>query len=340
MQAGSGRPGSSAIALSLLAKPPDAVAPFVASGAVLAGSNCTVAPATDLDSFQFNASSGDSYLMTVAMDGGGYPNNICLELWDPSQKGIYLGCSDSLFGQSSVVTFQNLSVSGLYTMSLQRVHPTPLDGRTITLGLPVSDEINPLTDTDAFTFTGVTTGTYRITASIASGGFPSNLCAQVFRPDGTYFPGQCTDSLFGQNSVQMDVTPLQNGTHVLLLWESTRTGTIGYNLNIACLVGNCGPGPTCTLKDTLSYDAASGTLTMNFTVGHRFAATWNGWLTYQNTMESLWSEAQPRTDPPVSVTKTRTNLPKVGKVGVLSTLTTPVTGITCTNWTLVDTGTP
>lgn len=294
--------------------------------------------------------------MAVAMDGTGYPNNICLALYDPSQKSIFSQCSDSYHGGLSVGANQKLTVTGLYTMvvtaagnnaiikygaSLERLYPAPPDGRQITLGQAISDEINPLTDWDAFTFVGATTGTYRINGSIATGGYTSDLCMQVFWPDGTGGPAQCTDSYHGGNSIQMDVTPLQNGTHVVLVWEAGYDGTVGYNLNVACLVGNCGsPFPACTLKDVPSYDSASGTLTMNFTVGNKFNATWNAWLTYQNTMESLFSATQPITDPPITVTKTRANLPKSGKVGILSTLTHVTKGITCSSWVQVDTGAP
>lgn len=97
----------------------------------------------------------------------------------------------------------------------------------------------------------------------------------------------------------------------------------------------------CTLKDTLSYDNADGTLTMNFTAGNQYAVTWNGWLTYQNNVIPLWSGvSKPITDPPVSVTKTYSPLSKVGIVGVLSTFTTLKNGITCSSWALVNTGTP
>ena len=101
--------------------------------------------------------------------------------------------------------------------------------------------------------------------------------------------------------------------------------------------------PTCTLKDTATYSATTSTLTMAFTVGNKAATTWNAWLTDQNTMISLFSVAQPITSPPgapVAITKTYSSLSKEGKVGVLSTLTTPTGGIICSNWEQVSTGTP
>jgi len=95
----------------------------------------------------------------------------------------------------------------------------------------------------------------------------------------------------------------------------------------------------CTLKDTVKYNATSSTLTMNFTVGNTSAATWSAWLTDQNTITELFSVPQPITTPPMAITKTA-SLTKEGKVGVLSTLTTPTQGIICSSFVTVNTGTP
>jgi hypothetical protein len=86
--------------------------------------------------------------------------------------------------------------------------------------------------------------------------------------------------------------------------------------------------PICVLTGAPSYNATTGILTMKFTVGTPSVATWNAWLTAGNSMDLLWSQSQPETGTPVSVTKTQT-LAKSGKVGILSTLVVPTTGITC-----------
>jgi hypothetical protein len=97
-------------------------------------------------------------------------------------------------------------------------------------------------------------------------------------------------------------------------------------------------GP-CTLTDSLTYNATTGTLTMKFTVGNTVATTWNAWLTDQNNIESLFSIAQSITNPPVVVSKTA-SLSKEGTVGVLSTLTTSTKGIFCSSYAQINTGTP
>jgi hypothetical protein len=97
-------------------------------------------------------------------------------------------------------------------------------------------------------------------------------------------------------------------------------------------------GP-CTLTDSPSYKAATKTLTMKFTVGNDVATTWNAWLSYQNTVENLFSVSQPITSPAVTITKTATLSPE-GTVGILSTLTTSTDGIICSSYEQINTGTP
>jgi len=328
----------------------------ITSGTVYAGPNCMISPALDIDSFQFTGASGDTYRMIAAMDGETYPKNICLELYDPNLTKVYSACSVSSANVYAVATDRKMTVSGTYTMviteqandatlhyqvSLERINTAPADARPLTLTQTVTDEINPLADMDAFTFTGMTTGTYRTIATIPSGSYPSDLCMVIYRPDGTVAGSGCTVASANVLTIQVDTTPVQTGTHLILLYEAGYDRTVSYNLTVSCLLGTCGSGaPACTLKDTPTYDAASGTLTMKFTIGHQYPVTWNGWLTYQNTLESLWSESRAKTDPPVSVTKTRANLPKVGKAGILSTVTRTQKGITCSSWVLIDTGTP
>jgi hypothetical protein len=54
----------------------------------------------------------------------------------------------------------------------------------------------------------------------------------------------------------------------------------------------------------------------------------------------LFSVPQPTANPPVAITQTVTGLPKEGKVGILSTLTTAKQGIVCSSLVQVNTGTP
>jgi hypothetical protein len=185
----------------------------------------------------------------------------------------------------------------------------------LVLSKTIGGVINVPTAQDAFTFYGATTGMYEITGSLTSGAYPSNLCFDVFRPDGTSTAlGSCTKTFYGITTVQKDVPPPQDGTYVVVAYDSINSATIGYDLDISCLVGDCPPPPPeCVLTDTPTYNGQSDTLTMKFTVGTPFGATWKGWLIYEDTVESLWSQWQKIIEPPDNVTKTHVHLPSPAK---------------------------
>lgn len=94
----------------------------------------------------------------------------------------------------------------------------------------------------------------------------------------------------------------------------------------------------CTLQNNLTYNPTLGTLTSKFTIENSAEVTWNAWLTYQDTIEHLFTTSQPITTQPKVITK-MIHLPKEGTVGVLSTFVTPEEGITCSSWVQINTGT-
>ncbi|MFZ0307468.1 MAG: hypothetical protein WAL89_04790 [Candidatus Sulfotelmatobacter sp.] len=325
----------------------------IGDGEVLTGANCTLKTAGDIDSFVFSGTSGDTYQLAVAIDGSA-PTNICLTLYNPSAVSVYSGCTNISFGGFSVVTDQTLTATGTYTIditetstatvnyavSLERLYPFPPNAQGVTLSTVVDGDIAELTDSNAFTFGVVTTGTYEVSATLPSGA-SQNLCMTLYSPTGTSAGSGCTNISFGGLTVQLDATPTQDGTMMAFVSVAGNDGTATYSLEVSCLVGNCKviPPPPCTLKNALTYNATTSTLTMNFTVGNNVATTWNAWLTDQNTMTNLFSLSQPITVPPVPITKTTTLSPE-GTVGVLSTLTTPTKGIFCSSYMQINTGTP
>jgi hypothetical protein len=337
----------------------------IASGDVYAGTNCTLNTTGDVDSFVFSANSGDIYQITAGINTGSV--NICLALYDPSFAKIFSGCSNIGYpGEKySVVADQTLAATGTYTMvvteasdgalnygaSLERIYPTPPDGQKVALASPITGTVTPVADTPAFTFAGVTTGEFEVTASVPSSA-AENLCITVYSPKGTPVtpttstPPEtnpaCTNIGYpGEKyTVTIDFTPTQAGTYLVLLNEAGDAGTVAYNFEVSCLLGGCTPPPpSCTLTNTATYDSTTSTLTMDFTEGNTYAAVWHTWLNYQGTMTELFSVAQPITVPPVAVTKT-TTLAKEGVVAVISTLTTATKGITCSSYVKVATGTP
>jgi hypothetical protein len=292
----------------------------------------------------------------VAGVGSSPPTNVCLTLYAPGVPATKLFSSCSSIGnpynEYSVGTNQALTAAGLYTivvsesgnavltygLTLERLNPAPPDAIPVVLSKNITGVVTPLTAQDSYTFDGNTAGEYQIAASVPSNA-SSNVCFDVYQPDGTSAVlGKCTSvgNPYNVYSIQADVTPPQDGTYVVVVYVAGNDGTVNYNLEVSCLVGNCNP-TKCVLKDALSY--ASGTLTMNFTLGTPTAATWNIWLTYGNTLENVYSQPQAITEPQVTITKTQP-LAASGTVGVLSTLTTPKKGIACSSWAQFNTGKP
>ena len=333
----------------------------IADGETFSGSNCVLNATGAVDSFVFSADEGQTYQLALAVSGA-VNSNVCLALYDPNNNLVFSGCTAYSNGYgASVVVDQALTVTGTYYMdvtessnttqgyavSLERLDPFPPNAVQITtFGTVYNGDVAP-TESNAFTFSGVTTGTYEVTAGL-TGSVNENLCLAVYASNGTLVspsmgttnPG-CTaySNGFGA-SVSIDFTPTQAGTYMALAQGQSEDTTQTYTLVVSCLAGKCTQTyPPCTLKDAASYNATSKTLTMDFTVGNNVATTWNAWLTSQNTIPSLFSLSQPITVPPVPITKTTTLSPS-GTVGVLSTLTTPTKGIFCSSYVQINTGKP
>ncbi len=221
----------------------------IVSGETYYGSNCVISTTGDVDSFQFNASAGETYRMVAGL-GPNPPTNICLSLYAPGVPAnrILFQCTNG----GAVAGDQKLTVAGLYTvvvtetgnavvtygLSIERLSPAPPDGVPLVLSKNVAGQVNPPTAQDAFTFYGGMTGTYVIAASYLSG--PANVCFQVFEPDGTVSPSGGTACTNG-GSISANVTPTQNGTHTVVVWAAGNDGTVNYNLEVSCLLGNCSP---------------------------------------------------------------------------------------------------
>ena len=321
----------------------------IVSGETYVGSNCVLNNAGDLDSFTFTASAGDTWSMVLG-DGSSTTPSICMALLPPgSTTSIPLGCT---FGTviETVASVQKLT-AGIYTiqvteqntgtitygLSLERLSPAPLDGIPLMLNINVAAQVTPPTAQNAYTFLGNTADTYKITLSDAG----LTTCFAVYQPDGTLVVnGGCTAGTVIP-VISANVTPAQNGIHVVVVNTDGSDTTNSYDLELACVAGpdNCKQPmpPPCTMKDAPGY--AAGTLTMNFTVGNNVATTWSVWLSSQNTITTLFSAAQPITVPPVPITKTASVSP-AGTVGVLSTLTTPTRGIFCSSYVQVNSGKP
>jgi hypothetical protein len=331
-------------------KEPAAGTPIV-SGDVYSGSNCELYTPGDVDSFAFNANAGDTWQIIVAYQGG-VPGT-CMALSDPNGKVIYpsTNCTyngelvDSqtltVTGQYTIhLTMQGDSSDGTYALSLERINPFPPDAQPIALAHAIDGTTSPATAQPTYTFYGVTTGTYQVSVSYTGG--VAGTCLNLYYP-GSAKPQPSPDQGCTYNGTyQFTFTPPKNGTYMVLL-DSQGDATGDYSFEVSCYSGKCTQAvpPPCTLKDTLTYDSTTDTLTMNFSVGNteKVPVKWNAWLTYQNTIKHLFSVSQPVTNPPASITQ-KISLSPEGTIGVLSTLTTASKGIVCSSFPEANTGTP
>ena len=292
----------------------------------------TIAAPTEQNVFTFNGATTGTYQVTITYTGGA--DNVCIYLYSPgtiipsnlsgcthvnsyqfqfqpNQNDIYMLLINGA-GNDSTADY-NLEVVCLLgycpilepTTTTLTSYPNPsTDGQAVTFTAVVSSSDGPPPDGEIVSFMH---GKTVLGTAMLSGG-------KATFSDSTLTPGATTP-----------VTAVYPGDSTFLTSTSNVVKQVVYG--------------QCTLTDSLSYSASSKTLTMKFTVGNIVATTWNVWLTYQNTLEELFSASQPITNPPVTVTKT-TTLSAEGKVGVLSTLTTPRKGIYCSSYQEINTGKP
>lgn len=324
----------------------------IAGGQVYVGTNCVVSSPGDTDSFTFKATKGEIYQVVSALNG--FTVDICMTIYDPNGNGVTSGCTDFSVGGDSVAVDLTIATTGTYSVditepvsgtesyavSLERIFPAPPNAQAAQLNTLYTGDVAALAQSNAFSYGVVTTGQFRVTATLPSNP-TNNLCLTVFSAIGAGVGGGCTDFAVGGTSVQINFTPAQNGTGVALVSVAGNDGTLnGYTLEVSCVSGSCNTHtPPCTLKDSLSYSSSTDTLTMTFTEGNTAVDTWNVWLTTQNSITNLFTVSQPITNPPQVIPKTTTLSPS-GTVGVLTTLTTPTKGIICSNYTQFNTGTP
>lgn len=90
-------------------------------------------------------------------------------------------------------------------------------------------------------------------------------------------------------------------------------------------------------QDTLALTYANNTLTLNFMLMAPANAVWTSWLTTNVGSTQMWSVPIPALPTPTPVSVPLSPFPKLGTVGVYSTLSTPAFGTICAEWQTIDT---
>jgi hypothetical protein len=261
---------SAALAQGTNCPPEPAQGTFIADGQIYIGSNCTLTSPGDVDGFVFSGNNGEIYHIVLAINGAA-PTNICITLYDPNGHNIFSGCTEvGNGGGPAVVVNQALTVTGTYTiditeestaaisyaLSLERLHPFPPNAQQITFNTQYPADITPITDSNAFTFQGNTSGTIQASATL-TGKVQSNVCMDVYFQDGTHIgTEQCTQvGNGGGPTIQLDFTPAQNGTFMAFFQVEGNDGTQTYTMEVSCIVGDCG---TSTIPDVSGYVNVQG----------------------------------------------------------------------------------
>jgi len=238
---------------------------------------CLIDPATESDSFVFNAEAGDVAKIVVLGQTGNFGPSIVLR--DPMGGVILNGDVDSASCQPPFNSICSFSVNtppltlggtysivlsdrggnniGSYTMQLERLFPSPSSNRLNHDGLAVfndrvtdvindssaSDSISPATDIDQYHFSGVTNTLLRINALGLSGNFGPEI--EVRDPngdlvlDGLADGAGCQPNFNSICSFSVDLVPLITGSYSLLLKDRGHNNPGSYQLSLWCITGDC-----------------------------------------------------------------------------------------------------
>lgn len=230
----------------------------IASGNVFAGANCALYSRGDVDSFVFNANSGDEYHIVLAIYGAA-TTDICLNLYDPNGHNVANPCTSiGYYHTHATGVDQTLSATGTYTivvseasgsgavvtnyaLNLEREFPAPTDAQQLSLGRQVAAYLTPLSDSNAFAFDTLTTGKYLVSATLPQSA-SNDLCLTVYLPTGSSQGTQCTSIYYYHSyTVQTSFTPPENGTSLALFQVGSNDGTDIYTVEVSCEVGTCTP---------------------------------------------------------------------------------------------------
>jgi hypothetical protein len=157
------------------------------------------------------------------------------------------------------------------------------------------------------------------------------MCAELRDPEGTVIAGPAC-------STNLDFTAIgpltKNGVYQLVVTEQFNDQTVSHTLSLQCIAGACGPRPpNCIVEPSL----ADRNLTLTFTLGTPEQALWHVSLAAVGRTIPLWTTPIGPLEPPATHPVTIPNVPNLGRVGLLSTLTTNV-GLICADFKTIDSG--
>jgi len=318
----------------------------ISSGAVLVGADCVLGPAMDNDFFRFTGGAGQFYRLNVANLHG--PGTMVVQVLDPD--AVVVASTGALamapgtwrnffFAAPKPGTYTAIpalvptSMSADYGVTFERLAPAGADADPLSLDTIVSGELNPSTDIDIFRFEAQAGSRIRVSATPVNLPATQNLMMLVTDPAGGH-PNYI--EVPGNTPIFYDLNVAQTGTHVVALRGSNpNLDPFSYTVEIQCLQGPCSP-PDCVVEVNPTFNA--GTLTIGMHLGNRLpSATFNLSIVVSTQTVRLLSSPIPMIDPVIAFSLPVPGVPNIGRVAVMSTVTTPSLGVACIDTETVST---
>jgi hypothetical protein len=220
---------------------------------------CEINPVLDIDRFVFDGASGDEVRIVIRTFAN--QPDPRLEVRDPDGAVIF----DSFCGTNTsnpctlvvnlslvksgpyqlAMSDQNNDGAGSYTMQLEKFPPVTLP-QDIVYNVPaIIDEINPVTDTDYFSFYGVAGTDIRFIVSTFANQPDPHLV--IWDPAGTVIQ----DSACGSNTsnpctISRDLNLTLSGSYLVFISDESYDGAGSYQVSLQCLFGPCPPAEQIT----------------------------------------------------------------------------------------------
>jgi len=261
-----------------LPPPPPPIAEPVAMSYGDSTSECLIDPATDIDTFVFAGTAGDTIRINVLGQTPNYGPTITLRdpmgqlvplngnaagaSCQPGYNGTCAFAANAMLSNSGthIITIADIGNNniGSYTLQLERLFPidhdyqlthdssVAIDGRVVEFldVTPSDDWVTPPTDLDHYFFYG-TAGT---TVWIPVRGLTANFgpYVQVIDPAGDYVPlnghpdsAWCQPGYNGTCSFTAELFPAETGIYSVVIGDFGGNNSGNYVFNLYCVVGEC-----------------------------------------------------------------------------------------------------
>lgn len=211
---------------------------------------CAIAPAADLDRFQFEGSAGDQVRLTLYTLTNGL--DVDIEIRDDTNKTIATGsCSGGCCTCTAVIEVLLLTSgtftifvsetqsneTGGYRLQLERIPPLELPTKKA-FNSSVFDTINPSTDHDFFYFEGVAGTEVELILLSHTNGFDPRM--EVYLPsDMPYQDEWCSGGCCTCVITMSGLTLPESGQYLVVISEKQANETGNYELALNCFFGDC-----------------------------------------------------------------------------------------------------